>query len=167
LSQVKDLNAKLARVGNTVGQNRHDLHTIVKHTKVEDKDSLKLKKEASDDMDEEGPSKHTARSGKNKGKVPGGDGSSEGKLKWEVKDTQLNQTAKDGQVDFGSSFMNRICRANQYTRVYSSIIRTRITAEAQHGMISQILKDRLFNADQAMTTNGESIIPEGVVQASR
>jgi hypothetical protein len=44
--------------------------------------------------------------------------------------------------------------------------RARITAEAQHGMISQILKDRLFNAGSAVTGSNDPIVPERVGQSA-
>lgn len=40
----------------------------------------------------------------------------------------------------------------------------RTTAEAQNGMISQILKDRLFNSAPSAKEAKDPIIPEGALQ---
>jgi len=164
MSQVKDLNAKLSRIGTTIEQPRHDLHASVSHKQVEVKDKPELVQE--DDVNgkiEEGQLGRGARAANRAKGKDANTGPSDAAIKWEVKDTQLNTTAKDGYAIVAEILVEWLidcgCRTSHF--------RARITAEAQHGMISQILKDRLFNSTMAVTTGSESIIPEGVTQTSR
>lgn len=97
LSQVKDLNAKLTRIGGTVGQPRNDLYSSVTHKKVERKDKGKTGANADDQGDEHpgGRILRSSKDGDKEGEV-GGEGSTGKEVRWEVKDTQLTTTAKDG-----------------------------------------------------------------------
>ena len=97
MSQVKDLNAKLSRIGTTIEQPRHDLHASVSHKKVEVKDKPeRFQGEDTEEQEEESHLGIGARAANGaKGKDANG-GSSGEAIKWEVKDTPLNTTAKDG-----------------------------------------------------------------------
>jgi hypothetical protein len=97
MSQVKDLNAKLSRIGTTIDQPRHDLHASVSQKKVEVRDKPeRVQEDDGDAQEEQGQMGRGVRAAK---KVKGKEaniGPSGAAIKWEVKDTQLNTTAKDG-----------------------------------------------------------------------
>jgi hypothetical protein len=80
MSQVKDLNAKLSRIGTTIDQPRHDLHASVSQKKVEVRDKPeRVQEDDGDDGERRQSSKEGEREGgqyrpKRRGDQMGGQG---------------------------------------------------------------------------------------------
>lgn len=99
MDQVKDLNAKLTRIGGSIGQPRNDLYSSVIHKPIEKNDKAPVKGKVKSHVQEaESSAGRATRSTRAKGKdeeepVESGPGKD---IRWEVKETQLSTTAKDG-----------------------------------------------------------------------